>query len=417
MSGSFSIALSGLTADTDALDIVGNNLANLNTTGYKDATASFYDLLAQSAGGGAIQIGGGVSANIGQSQFTQGSIQLTGGAFDAAIQGNGFFVVQDSAGDTLYTRAGNFQLSANGTLETGTGQDVQGWTASTGGAINTSGAVGNIVIPANALSTPVATTQFAVNMNLQSDATVGTSAATFSAPIQIVDSLGATQTLTATFTETASNTWSYSVTIPGSALTAGGATPTQVATGNLTFDSSGNLKTPAPPGQVAVAVTGLADGAADMNLNWNLYNPTTGASTITQFDQPSAVAGTSQDGVASTEITQVPLADGGTIVAHFSDGSQSVVAQLALAGISNPQSLISTGQNNFELGADTAAPAVGTPGTGSRGTIQGGALESSNVDIATEFTNLIVYQRSYEANSRVISTLDQLTQDLLNLKQ
>ncbi len=175
MSGSFSIALSGLTADTDALDIVGNNLANLNTTGYKDTTASFYDLLAQSAGGGAIQIGGGVSATIGQSQFTQGSIQLTGGTFDAAIQGNGFFVVQDSAGDTLYTRAGNFQLDANGTLVTATGQDVQGW-MSTNGVVNTSGAVGNITIPANALSTPIATTQFSVNMNLQSDATVGSPA-------------------------------------------------------------------------------------------------------------------------------------------------------------------------------------------------------------------------------------------------
>src|ERR1017187_7940226 len=168
MSGSFSIALSGLTADTDALDIVGNNLANLNTTGYKDTTASFYDLLAQTAGGGAIQIGGGVSATIGQSQFTQGSIQLTGGAFDGAIQGNGFFVVRDTAGDTLYTRAGNFQLDANGTLVTATGQNVQGWMA-TNGVLNTSGAVGNIVIPANALSTPSATTQFSMDMNLQSD--------------------------------------------------------------------------------------------------------------------------------------------------------------------------------------------------------------------------------------------------------
>jgi flagellar hook protein FlgE len=417
MSGSFSIALSGLTADTDALDIVGNNLANLNTTGYKDTTASFYDLLAQSAGGGAIQIGGGVSATIGQSQFTQGSIQLTGGTFDAAIQGNGFFVVQDSAGDTLYSRAGNFQLDGNGTLVTATGQDVQGW-MSTNGVVNTSGAVGNITIPANALSTPIATTQFSVNMNLQSDATVGTTAATFSAPIQVVDSLGATQTLTATFTETAANTWGYSITIPGEALTGGTAgTPSQVAKGTLTFDSNGNLKTPAAPGAVPVAITGLADGASDLKLNWNLYNATTGASTITQFDQPSAVSGTSQDGSAATEITQVSIADGGAIVAHYSDGSQSVVAQLALAGISNPQSLISVGQNNFELGADTATPAVGSPGTGSRGTIQGGALESSNVDIATEFTNLIVYQRSYEANSRVISTLDQLTQDLLNLKQ
>jgi flagellar hook protein FlgE len=417
MSGSFSIALSGLTADTDALDIVGNNLANLNTTGYKDTTASFYDLLAQSAGGGSIQIGGGVSATIGQSQFTQGSIQLTGGTFDAAIQGNGFFVVQDTAGDTLYSRAGNFQLDANGTLVTATGQDVQGW-MSTNGVVNTSGAVGNITIPANALSTPVATTKFSVNMNLQSDATIGTSAATFSAPIQVVDSLGATQTLTATFTETAANTWGYSITIPGDALTGGTAgTPSEVAKGTLTFDSNGNLTTPAAPGTVPVAITGLADGASDLSLNWNLYNPTTGASTITQFDQPSAVSGTSQDGSTATEITQVSIADGGAIVAHYSDGSQSVVAQLAIAGISNPQSLISVGQNNFELGADTATPAVGAPGTGSRGTIQGGALESSNVDIATEFTNLIVYQRSYEANSRVISTLDQLTQDLLNLKQ
>jgi flagellar hook protein FlgE len=417
MSGSFSIALSGLTADTDALDIVGNNLANLNTTGYKDTTASFYDLLAQTAGGGAIQIGGGVSATIGQSQFTQGSIQLTGGAFDAAIQGNGFFVVQDSAGDTLYTRAGNFQLSANGTLETATGQDVQGWTA-TNGLVNTSGAVGNIVIPANALSTPTATTEFSANLNLESNATAGTSAATFSAPIQVVDSLGATQTLTAAFTETAANTWGYSITIPGQDVTGGTAgTPSQLATGTLNFDSNGDLKTPAPPGQVVVAITGLADGASNMNLNWNLYNPTTGASTITQFAQPSALSGTTQNGVAATEITSVSLSNGGTIVANYSDGSQAVVAQLALAAISNPQSLISTGQNNFQTGADTATPAVGAPGTGSRGTIQGGALESSNVDIATEFTNLIVYQRSYEANSRVISTLDELTQDLLNLKQ
>jgi flagellar hook protein FlgE len=288
----------------------------------------------------------------------------------------------------------------------------------TNGVLNTSGAVGNITIPANALSTPSATTQFSMDMNLQSGATVGTSAATFSAPIQAVDSLGATQTLTATFTETAANTWSYSITIPGQDITGGKAgTPSQLATGTLNFDSNGNLTTPAPPGAVPVAIKGLADGASDMNLNWNLYNPTTGASTITQFAQTSALSGTTQDGIPATEITQVSLADGGSIVAHYSDGSQAVVAQLALAAISNPQSLISTGQNNFELGANTAAPAVGSPGTGSRGTIQGGALESSNVDIATEFTNLIVYQRSYEANSRVISTLDQLTQDLLNLKQ
>jgi flagellar hook protein FlgE len=165
-----------------------------------------------------------------------------------------------------------------------------------------------------------------------------------------------------------------------------------------------------------VAAKGLADGANDLTMNWNLLTPT-GASTLTQYASPSALSGTTQDGVAATEITQVSISNGGAIQATYSDGSTSTVAQLALAGISNPDSLISVGQNSFEVGADTAAPAVGGPGTGSRGTIQGGALESSNVDIATEFTNLIVYQRSYEANSRVISTLDELTQDLLNLKQ
>lgn len=416
MSGSFSIALSGLTADTAALDIVGNNLANLNTTGYKDSTASFYDLLAQSSGGGSIQIGGGVSATFSQRQFSQGSIQQTGGNFDAAIQGNGFFIVRDTAGDTLYTRAGNFQLDGNGNLVTSTGQAVQGW-MSNNGVVTTSGAIGNITIPANSLHTPTASTVFTMNVNLQSDGVVGVNTGTFAAPIQVVDSLGTTHTLTATFTKTGANAWDYTIDIPGEDLASGTAgTPSQVANGSLVFNNDGTLKTPAPPGQVAVAIAGLADGAADMAMNWNLYDPT-GAATLTQWAQPSALSGTNQDGVPAAEITQVSLGNGGAIVAHYSDGSQSVVAQLAVAAVSNPGSLISVGQNNYELSADTATPAVGAPGTGSRGTIQGGALESSNVDIATEFTNLIVYQRSYEANSKVISTLDQLTQDLLNIKQ
>src|SRR5580693_5996579 len=142
MSGSFSIALSGLTADSAALDIVGNNLANLNTTGYKDSSVSFYDLLQQSVGGGSTQIGGGVSAPQSERLFTQGSIQLTGGAFDAAVQGNGFFIVRNTSGDTLYPRAGNFQLDANGNLVTDTGQIVQGWVAQNG-VVDKNAAVSN----------------------------------------------------------------------------------------------------------------------------------------------------------------------------------------------------------------------------------------------------------------------------------
>jgi flagellar hook protein FlgE len=414
--GSLSVALSGLNADSAALDIVGNNLANLDTTGYKDSTASFYDLLSQSVGGGSVQIGGGVSATHSQREFTQGSIKLSGGTFDAAIQGGGFFVVSDTAGNTLYTRSGNFQLDKNGNLVTGTGQFAQGW-AAVNGVVNPSGPVANLAIPSNSLHAPTATTKMSLNMNLQSNGVVGASSGSFAAPIQVVDSLGTTHTLTVNFTKTGANAWSYEVDIPGQDLSSGTAgTPSKLATGSLTFDSNGNLKTPAAPGQVAVAVKGLADGASDINLNWNLYD-VNGIATITQFAQPSAVSGTSQDGVAAAEITQVSLSNGGSIVAHFSDGSQQVVGQLALATISNPESLISVGQNNFEIGANTSTPVIGAPSTGSRGAILGGALESSNVDIAQEFTSLIVYQQAYEANSKVISTQDQLTHVLLNIKQ
>jgi len=416
MSGSLSVALSGLNADSAALDIVGNNLANLNTTGYKNSTASFYDLLSQSVGGGSVQIGGGVSSTHSTRQFTQGSIQLSGGNFSAAIQGSGFFLVKDTAGDTLFTRSGNFQLDGDGNLTTGTGQFVQGWT-SVNGVVNASGPVGNLTVPSNSLHTPLATQNFSLSFNLQSDGVVGAANGSFSAPIQIVDSLGSTHTLTVNFTKTAANQWDYDVDIPGQDLTSGVAgTPSSLATGTLTFDSNGNLTDPPAPGQVPLTISGLADGASDINLNWNLYDKNN-LPTVTQYAQPSALSATSQDGVAAAQITQVSLADGGAIVAHYSDGSQQVVGQLALATISNPESLISVGQNNFEIGADTSTPVVGAPGTGSRGTILGGALESSNVDIAQEFTSLIVYQQAYEANSKVISTQDQLTQVLLNIKQ
>lgn len=415
---SFSIALSGLNADSAALDVVGNNLANLNTTGYKDTDVSFYDLLQQSVAGGATQIGGGVSEPQTEAIFSQGSIQSTGGNYDAAINGNGFFVVQDPSGTTLYTRAGDFNLNANGELVTSTGQIVQGWTAQNG-VVNTSGPIGNITIPSNSLQTPSATQNMALTINLNAAGVVGQSSGSFSAPIQVVDSLGETHNLTVNFTETAPGNWSYAVEIPGADLTSGTAgTPSQVATGTLTFDSNGNLTSPTAPAQIPISITGLADGASDMNINWNLATQDgNGTPLITQYAATSAVSASDQDGVPASQVTQVSIADGGAITAQFSNGNQVVVGQLALASVSNPDSLISVGENNFEVGADTATPVIGVPGTGTLGTVEGGALETSTVNIATEFTNLIVYQNSYEANSKVISTLDQMTQNLLNLQQ
>jgi len=416
MGGSFSIALSGLNAQTAALDVVSNDLANLNTTGYKASVVAFQDLVAQQLSSTDTQSGAGVSAPQALREFTQGTLTVTSGAFDAAIEGNGFFVVQNKSGETLYTRAGDFSLDANGDLVTSTGEFVQGWMASKG-VINPSGPVSNITIPPNSLQKPSPTTQFSPNLNLNAGATVGQTDGTFTAPIQVVDSLGTKHTLTVVYTKTAANAWSYNVEIDGGDLTGGTAgTPTSLAKGNLTFDSSGNLTAPAAGAPVAIAITNLADGAANINANWNLYD-TSGNPTITQYAQTSGLSGTSQDGVAVAQLSQVSLSDGGTVVAQYSDGSQQVIAQIALAGISNPESLISAGNNEFIVSAATATPTIGPPSTGGRGNITGGSLENSTVDIAKEFTNLIVYQRSYEANSKVITTLDQVTQDLLNIKQ
>jgi len=418
---SFSAALTGLDAAQVGVDTVGTNLANLDTTGYKAATVSFYDLVAQNLG-----LGNGSSVGLGTGQpqvtteFTQGAIQTTGGALDGAIQGDGFFVVQDpSTGATEYTRAGNFQVDANGNLMTATGQYVQGW-SSTAGVLNTSGAIGNITIPSGALQPPVATTSMSISMNLNAAATVGGTTGTFTTPITVYDSLGNSHVLTMTFTETASNSWTYAVTIPGADVKAGTAgSPYAIpnATGTLTFDANGNLLTPAAANSpIAIKVPGLTDGANDLAVNWSLYN-TDGTPNITQFATPTAVATESQDGEAAAQLTHISLSNGGEILAQFSNGQQLAVAQLALASIRNPDSMTSVGDNNFQVSAQTAIPAIGTPNTGGRGNILSGSLESSTVDIAQEFTNLITFQRSYEASAKVITTTDTLTQDTINLIQ
>lgn len=422
MDTAFSTALSALNATSTAIDVVGNNLANLDTTGFKASDVSFYDLMTQSAGGvnGSTQVGIGTAPPVTVTQFSQGAVQASSGPLDSAIQGAGFFIVNNPSGQTLYTRAGNFTLDANGNLITSTGDQVQGWMAGANGNVNTTGAPGGIQIPSGQLLPPTPTTQFSLSANLNANATAGSTDATFSTPVQAVDSLGNTLNLTVTFTKdpTTPNQWTYQVSIPGNATTAGTAgTPTNLLTtpGTLTFDSNGNLTSPAAAsGQIPISITGLSDGASNLNLNFNLYN-SSGTPSITQYAQASSVSSTSQNGQTASELTGVTMTNGGLITANYSNGTQLTVAQLALANIQNPGSLISVGDNNFETTGFTSQPAIGTADTGGRGQIIGGSLEASNADIATEFTNLIVFQRGYEANSKVVTTEDQLTQDTIGL--
>ena len=419
---SFSTALSALSAHSTAVDVVGNNLANLNTPGFKTNVVYFRDLVTQSlgAGLGETQVGFGTGRPLTIRQFTQGAIQSSTGLLDAAVQGDGFFVTKNAQGNTLYTRAGNFQVDDYGNLKTNTGELVQGWTAldTTTGILDTNGAIGDIVVPVGAAKQPIATNQFTLDVNLNS-AAAADSTSKFSDTIKVYDSLGTSHVLTVHFEKTAANQWAYSVTMPGEEITGGtSGTPFEISgsTGSLTFGSDGLLTSPTVGSPIGFDIPGLATGAADMHLDWNPFT-STGTGRITQFGQPSAPSASSQNGSAAAQLIRVGLADGGKMLAQYSDGQQVIVGQVAMASVRNPESLIAAGNNNYQVSARTATPAIGLPNQGGRGDIVGGAIEASTVDIAREFTNLIVLQRGYQANSRVITTVDELSQETINLKR
>jgi len=406
---SFSTPLSGLLADEQALNVIGDNIANMNTQGFKSNDVLFEDAMNQASA--SLQIGAGVGSTLTERDFTQGTVQSTGGATDAAIQGSGFFVLQNSSGGTTYTRDGSFSLNSSGQLVTQTGELVEGWSA-VNGVVNTSGAVAPLTLPSIASQAPTPTANMSLTANLDASAAVGT---TYDVPMQVVDSLGNTQTLTVEFTNTGPLTWTYNVTIPGNDVSGGKAgVPSSLGNGTLTFNSSGVLTAP-PAGPIALKTNNtLTDGAAALSLNWNPYDAN-GNPLITQYASPSATLATSQDGVQAATVTSTTIQNGGLLVASFSNGTQQTVGQLALASVSNPDSLISLANNQYALGPDSATPTIGASGTGSLGSVVGGSLEASNVDMATQLTNLIVYQRAYQADAKAITSIDQMQQTLIAL--
>ncbi len=412
---SFSTGLSGLNAASTGINVIGNDLANLNTTGYKASELGFADLMSQHLGGSAANsdLGLGVGQATASRVYTQGAIQATGGSTNGAIQGNGFFMTKDSQGSTFYTRDGSFTVSAAGQLENAAGHPVQGWSASANGVVNTNGPTGNLSVPIGATvgGTPTSTMSMSLNLNATPSGT--STPASFSTPVQAVDSLGAIHTLTAKFTNTAVNTWTYSVTIPTAEVsTAGAAT---VGTGTLVFNASGQLSSPAATAVPSLEVKGLVNGATDMAIAWNLYDPATAASNITQFTQTSAVSKIVQNGFPAGNISSVSLQDGGLLMASYSNGQQLTVGKLAVATVNNPTSLHAVGGNELAATALTGTPVVGQSGTGSAGTVLAGSLEKSTVDIAAAFTSLLTFQRSYQANSRAITTDDQILQETIQL--
>jgi flagellar hook protein FlgE len=508
----FSIPLSGLTSESTALSAIANNLSNQNTTGYKDTQVQFSDLFYQSLGttgaGDPIQVGAGTEIGSMPALFTQGSISATGVPTDVAIQGNGFFAVQNSSGTIDYTRAGDFSLDANNFLVTTAGQQVLGYPA-VNGVVNTGGGIVPLQLGAGTISPPTATGNVDITANLDASGGVGT---TFSTPVTIYDSLGASHTLTYTFTNTGPNTWSYSLSIPPADLNAttvaGVPTPPTgiLAAGTLTFNGNGMLigtgggpgapaygltnvgngtisavtataatvaqtvtmtatsattfsvvgsvsgalgtatvGTPFASGQMdftiaagstafatgdtitvpttpvtlanvaAIPITGFADGAADQTFNWNVLNGTTPV--MTQVAAPSSTTSTQQDGSSSGSLVNFAIGSDGTITGSFSNGETQALGQVALANFANVNGLELDGSTDYTPTLASGPAVVGIPGEGVLGTLSGGSLELSNVDIATEFANLIVAQRGFEADAKAVTTFDQILQDTIALKQ
>jgi flagellar hook protein FlgE len=408
---SFSIPLSGLAASTEALDIISNNLANLNTIGYKDQTASFQDLFYQNYGsdgaGDPIQVGAGTDISSVSTNYSTGSLQNTGVSSNAAITGNGFFVVQNQDGSVEYTRAGDFTVNSSGELVTTSGQTVMGYPA-VNGVIMQGAALSPLQVGSQS-DPPSASTTMQQQTNLNASGTVGS---TYSTSMAVYDSLGESHVVTFNYTMTAANTWTYQATLPA-ADTGGTGNPTVLATGTLNFNSSGNLVS--PTGSVPVPITGLADGAANMSVGWTLTNAA-GQSLVTQVASPSATSTTNQNGYVAGTLQSYSILSNGTIQGQFTNGATQPIGQVVLASFSNNQGLQLAGSDNYQATLASGAAVVGTAGNGPLGTLTGGSVELSNVDISTEFTNLIVVQRAFEADSRVVTTFDSVGSTTTNLQ-
>ena len=413
---SFSVPLSGLNSSSQEMTLIANNLANLNTPGFKSSTSNFTTLFYQNLGtsgdGDPIQSGTGTQVGSVTMDLTDGSIDSTGISSNAAIQGAGFFVVSQG-GRQLFTRAGDFTVASNGLLQTPDGNQVMGYPA-TNGVVNPNGALGAINVGSGLTSPAKATGNIQLGLNLSATTAVGGS---FSQPIQVFDTLGGTHTLTANFTKTAANAWNYSITLPGADT--GAATPTTLGSGTVNFDTSGALipANPGPPPSTDVTLTSaaLANGAASLNINWHLFDKT-GNALISQTSASSAPLSAQQDGNSSGNLVNFSIGVDGTVTGAFSNGQTQTLGQVALATFSNPQGVRAVGGNAYADTTSSGLATIGIPGTGSRGSLQGGAIEGSNVDIASEFAKLIQAQRGYEASAHTVTTFDQVTQDTINMK-
>ncbi|MCW2638876.1 MAG: flagellar hook-basal body protein [Dactylosporangium sp.] len=394
--------ISGLRAHQTMMDVTGNNIANVNTAGFKTSQSVFEDTLSQmlkaagapqagAAGTNPAQIGLGVRVAGINTNFTQGATQNTGRSTDLMINGDGFFVVSNG-GEQVYTRAGSFTFDANGVLANNSGGVVQGWLAGPGGVINTNATPTDVKLAVGTLMPPTETTSMVMAGNLPADST---SAAPITMAETVYDPQGNKVTLSVSFTRVDATHWKVSA-------TDGTTTVSLPSPPDLAFAANGG----GPPSPTSITFAGGSLTGVNIKL-----------SGLTSYAGSSTVGIQSQNGAAVGTLQSFTISPDGTLVGVFSNNLKQPVAQIAMATFNNPPGLEKAGGSMFRTTANSGLAQLGTPGTGGRGDLQGNSLEMSNVDLAQEFTNLIIAQRGFQANSKVITTSDELLNDLVNLKR
>jgi len=417
--------VSGLSAESDALGIVGDNVANTNTVGFKRSRAQFENQLGGAVGTG---VGGGVRMARSQQIFAQGTLQTTGQATDIALSGDGFFVVKGSLGGNsgdYYTRAGQLSVRNDGALVNPAGMAVQGYAASPDGTYSSS--LSDIVLP-NAALPPRATTKMTVTANFDATGTPPAAAwdpqnpgptSNLATSMTTFDSLGAAHTVDVYFRNTAPGQWEYHALAKGAEVA--GGTPgqnTEIASGTMAFTTTGALQTVASTGGGTVSFNGAtANQPIAFDFGKSITDGGTGLDGSTQFGSPNAISGQSQDGFTSGDLSSVKIDGEGVVSGVYSNGQTVAAGKLAIAKFRDNGGLAKAGQNLWAATSESGNSSLGVVGTGGRGSIVSGALEQSNVDVAEQFVDLITHQRAFQANSKVITTADQMLQELMTIKQ
>ena len=421
----FQHGLSGLNAASKNLDVIGNNIANSNTTGFKSSRAEFADMVAASMGaGGGSSYGIGVEVAAVAQQFSQGNVTVTGNNLDVAINGNGFFKVQQADGSAAYTRAGNFKLDKTGDLVTNGGAQVMGFRVDPATGLSTSEAQ-PLSFPTGAPIQAKQTESIKATLNLDArakdsagDATAtppvpATPRSTYGTSINVYDTQGVATPVNLYFMKTANpNEWAVY-----NQLDDPTAVPpvTAISLGTIAFDENGKIDPATATLTLTVSPTANpnAGTAAPAVANFPVDIDMSGA---TQFGSKFAVADLSQDGYASGDLTSINISNDGMVMASYSNGVTRSEAQVALANFRNPQGLLAVGGNNWVESFDSGPAVLGKPGDGNFGALRSGALEDSNVDLTAELVNMMTAQRAYQANAQTIKTQDQVMSTIVNLR-